>query len=84
MFFKIRSLLPLDALIFLYNALYLSFLQYGLIAWGQTYSSYVDPIFKLQKKQSELSTFSSTCLPLYQSLMILIFWNFLRFLNSDS
>ena len=50
MFFKIRNLLPLDVLICLYNALFLSFLQYGLIVWGQTYASYVDPIFKLQKK----------------------------------
>ena len=73
MFFKIRNSLPLDVLIGLYNALFLSFLQYCLIAWGQTYSSYIDPISKLQKKQSELSPFSHACLPLYQSLMILIF-----------
>ena len=31
MFFKIRNLLPLDVLICLYNALFLSFLQYGLV-----------------------------------------------------
>ena len=53
MFFKIRNLLPLDVLICLYNALFLSFLQYGLIVWGQTYASYVDPIFKSQKKSSQ-------------------------------
>ena len=64
MFFKIRNLLPLDVLICLYNALFLSFLRYGLIVWGQTYSSYIDQIFKLQKKQSELSHFSLSCLPL--------------------
>ena len=34
MFLKIRKLLPLDVLICLYNALFLSFLQYGLIVWG--------------------------------------------------
>ena len=50
MFFKIRNLLPLDVLLCLYNALFVSFLQYGLIVWGQTYASYIDPIFKLQKK----------------------------------
>ena len=50
MFFKIRNLLPLDVLICLYNALFLSFLQYGLVVWGQTYASYTDPIFNLQKK----------------------------------
>ena len=53
MFFKIRNLLPLDVLICLYNALSLSSLQYGLIVWGQTYASYVDQIFKLQKKSSQ-------------------------------
>ena len=42
MFFKIRNLLPLDVLICLYNALFLSFLQYGLIVWGQAYASYID------------------------------------------
>ena len=40
-FFKIRNLLPLDVLICLYNALFLSFLQYGLIVWGQACSSYI-------------------------------------------
>ena len=38
MFFKIRNLLPLDVLVCLYNAMFLSFLQYGLIVWGQTYA----------------------------------------------
>ena len=50
MFFKIRNFLPLDVLVCLYNALFLSFLQFGIIVWGQTFASYMDPIFKLQKK----------------------------------
>ena len=50
MFFNIRDLLPLNVLICLYNALFLSFLQYGLIVWGQTYASYIDPLFTLPKK----------------------------------
>ena len=53
MFFKIRNLLPLDVLICLYNALFLSFLQYGLIVWGQTYSYYIDPFFQITKKSSQ-------------------------------
>ena len=67
-FFRIWNLLPLDALICLYNALFLPlpFIQYGIIAWGQTYASYIDPIFKLQKKQSELSHFSLAWLPLFR------------------
>ena len=51
MFFKITNLLPSDVLVCLNNALFLSFLQYGLIVWGQTYASYIDPIFKVQKKE---------------------------------
>ena len=50
MFFKIRNLLPIDVLICLYNTIFMSILQYGLIVWGQTYVLSVDPIFKLQKK----------------------------------
>ena len=34
----------------LYNALFLSFVQYGVIVWGQTFVSYLEPIFKLQKR----------------------------------
>ena len=83
-FFKIRNLLPLDVLFCLYNALFLPFLQYGLIVWGQTYASYIDPIFKLQNKQSEQSHFSLACFPLFQSSMILSFLNSLRSLKCDS
>ena len=73
MLLRIRNLLPLNVFICLHNALFLSFLYYGLIVWGQTYASYIDPIFKLQKKESEQSPFSLTCPPLFQSLMILSF-----------
>ena len=36
---------------FIYS-LFMSFLQYGITVWGQTYESYKEPIFKLQKKPS--------------------------------
>ena len=47
--------MPLITLLCLYNALFLSFMQYGIIVWGSTCITYVDPIFKLQKRLSELS-----------------------------
>ena len=50
MFFKIRNFVPLNTLLCLYNALFLSFMQYGIIVWGSTRITHVDPIFKLQKK----------------------------------
>ena len=74
MFFKIRNLLPLDVLICLYNALFLSFLQYGLIVWGQAYASYIDPIFKLQKKAIRAISFQprmSPSLPIFNDLKLL-------------
>ena len=48
--FRIRNLLTSESLICIYNALFMSFLQYGITVWGQTYDSYLEPIFKLQKK----------------------------------
>ena len=74
MFFKIRNLLPLVVLICLYNALFLSFLQYGLFVWGQTYESYIDPIFKLQKKAIRAISFHprmSLSLPTFRDLKLL-------------
>ena len=73
-FFKIRNLLPLDVLLCLYNALFLSFLQYGLIVWGQTFASYIDPIFKLQKKAVRSISFQprlSPSLPIFKDLKLL-------------
>ena len=73
-FFKIRNLLQLNVLICLYNALFLSFLQYGLIVWGQKYDSYIDPIFKLQKKAVRAISFQprmSSSLPIFNDLKLL-------------
>ena len=72
--FKIRNLLPLDVLLCLYNALFLSFLQYGLIVWGQTFASYTEPIFRLQKKAVRAISFQprmSPSLPIFKDLKLL-------------
>ena len=72
--FKIRDLLPTNTLINVYNSLFMSFLQYGIIVWGQTSASYIDPIFKLQKRAlraiSHKHTRSRT-LPLFKALKLL-------------
>ena len=49
MFFKIRHFLPMNVLICLYNSLFSPFLQYGILVWGLTYETYIDPILLLQK-----------------------------------
>ena len=74
MLFKIRNLLTLDVLICLYNALFLSFLQYDLIVWGQTYASYIEPVFRLQKKAVRAISFQprlSPSLPIFKDLKLL-------------
>ena len=49
-FFKIRCLLSTSTLILLYNTLFLPFLQYGIIVWGQTFASYLEPLVLIQKR----------------------------------
>ena len=49
-FVKLCHHCPLQTLISLYNSLFSSFFLYGLIAWGLTFVSYLNPLFALQKK----------------------------------
>ena len=49
-FFKVRHHVPLPILICLYNSLFSSFLNYSISAWGLTYETYLNPLFRLQKK----------------------------------
>ena len=49
-FFKIRSLLPINTWIPVYNSLLLPFFQYGIIVWGQTVTSYLEPLVLIQKR----------------------------------
>ena len=44
---RVRYLLPRSISIIMYNALFLSFVQNVIIVWGQTFASYLEPIFKL-------------------------------------
>ena len=48
-FFKVRHLLIKSVLISLYNSLFASFLQYGIVIWGLTYESYIKLVFTLRK-----------------------------------
>ena len=73
-FFKIRNLFPPNVLICLYNALFLSFVQYGIIVWGQTYESHINPIFKLQEKAVRAISFQprmSPARPIFNDLKLL-------------
>ena len=74
MFFKIRHFLPVDVLICLYNSLFASFLQYGIVVWGFAYDVHIQPIFLLQKRiirAIAFQSFSSPSSPIFSDLKIL-------------
>ena len=73
-FFKVRHLLPTSVLVSLYNSLFSSFLQYGIIVWGLTYDTHTKPIYLLQKKVFRaiaFKSFTSPSTPILSDLKIL-------------
>ena len=56
--FKLRNLVNINILKKLYYSLIYPYLTYGLVAWGNTYASSINPIFILQKTLICLMTFS--------------------------
>ena len=74
MFFKIRHFLPVDVLLCLYNSLFASFLQYGIVVWGFAYDVHIQPIFLLQKRiirAISFQSFTSPSSPIFSDLKIL-------------
>ena len=71
---KIRNYLPTEILRCINNSLLMSFLQYGMVVWGQTFNSYIEPLFKLRKKAIRAishQTVLSNSLPLFKDLHLL-------------
>ena len=69
-----RYLLPTSTLITLYNALFMPFLQYGIVARGQTFDLYIEPLFKLQKRAVRAIShqpFLAHSLPIFKNLKLL-------------
>ena len=72
--FKVRNLLPTSTLVSVYNALFLSFLQYCMVVWGQAYASYTEPIFKMQKRAVRAisnQSYLAHSLPIFRELTLL-------------
>ena len=70
--FKVRNLLPTSTLVSVYNSLFLSFLQYGIIVWGQAYTSYTEPIFKMQMRTVRAisdHSYLAHSLPIFRELL---------------
>ena len=71
--FKIRHYIPLPSLISLFNSLFSLFLCYGIINWGLTYTTYLNPLLLLQKKSLwciAFKQFSAASAPIFHSLKI--------------
>ena len=71
---KLRYYVSLDTLISLYYSLLYPFIIYGILTWGNTYPTTLDPIFMVQKKAVRIITFSSYDAPssqIFKDLKIL-------------
>ena len=80
---KIRHYITKDILKSLYYTLIYPFLIYGLIAWGNTYNTTLQPIYILQKKAVRVITFSSFdhhSNPLFKLLDIIIFPDLVKYM----
>ena len=81
-FFKIRYLMHHDTLMCLYNSLFSSFLNYGIISWGLSYETHQKHLFLLQKKVLRCISFQPYCsasLPIFHSLKILTLKDLIHF-----
>ena len=79
---KLRYYVGLDILLSLYYALIYLFLTYGIIIWGNTYKTTLQPIVILQKKAMRIITFSrfdERSSPLFKSLEIIKFVDVVTF-----
>ena len=81
-FFKLRQYVPLQTLIYLYNSLFSSFLNYGILVWVLTYDTYLDQLFIVQKKVLRCiacQPFTAPTTPLFHSLKLVKLQHILQF-----
>ena len=73
---KLRHFVPSSALTNIYKSLILSYLTYGLVAWGNTSKNYLNKIVVLQKRVLRLIYFvdrKEHAIPLFENAKILPF-----------
>ena len=71
---KLRHFVNLASLVQVYYFIIYSFLTYGIIVWGNTYSSNLQPLIILQKKAIRIITFSdfrAHTSPIFKQLSLL-------------
>ena len=72
--FKLKPVLPQNALLKLYYAMVHPYLIYGLVAWGSTFPSYIEKLNILQNKAVKLiggGNYLDRATPYYSKLNIL-------------
>ena len=73
---KARHYINLETLVNLYYCLIYPYLVYGIVVWGHTYQSTIDPLYIAQKKVLRImtfSTFDAHSNPIFQKLKIIKF-----------
>ena len=73
---KARHYINQETLVNLYYCLIYPYLVYGIVVWGHTYESTIDPLYIAQKKVLRLmtfSTFDAHSNPIFQKLTIIKF-----------
>ena len=71
---KLRHFVNVASLVQVYYSIIYSFLTYGIIVWGNTYSSNLQPLIILQKKTIRIITFSdfrAHTSPIFKQLSLL-------------
>ena len=79
---KLKHVLPSQTLLSLYNTLILPHLQYCVWAWGNTYRTYLNKIYIVQKKALRLinnSSFRSHAGPLFLKFNCLNIFNIYKY-----
>ena len=79
---KSRQFFLSNTLCTLYNSLILPYLQYCSIIWASTYSSRLQPLFRLQKKALRITTHSpprAHTYPLFNKFKILNIFNIYKY-----
>ena len=82
---KIHYFVSIDILKNLYYSLIYPFLIYGIIAWGNTYRTTINPLYILQKKAvciMSFSNFGEYSSPLFKLLNIVKLCDLVRFHTS--
>ena len=79
---KLKYELPADILFSIYKTLFMPHLQYGILAWGNTYPSYINQLHIIQKKTLRIinnSRFAEHSSPLFRKYRTLTVFDLYKY-----